>query len=117
MSTQAMYTTSNLHYLSYRILLLLGAFCLVLWPQLELLLFLFKINQIPLIFQSSLPSLPKLQEKRNCNLEVLKYSFNRKANNFMNQVKLGSTLTPILQSIIYSYHVTHLFLMTIAFQS
>lgn len=35
----------------------------------------------------------------------------------MNQVKLGSTLTPILQSIIYSYHVTHLFLMTIAFQS
>lgn len=35
----------------------------------------------------------------------------------MNQVKLGSTLTPILQSIIYSHDVTHLFLMTIAFQS
>lgn len=62
------------HYLSYGILLLLGTFCFILRPQLELLLFLFKINQIPLIFQSSLPPLPKFQEKRNCNLEMLKYS-------------------------------------------
>lgn len=67
-------STQQAHYLSYRILLLLGTFCLVLRPQLELLLFLFKINQIPLIFQSSLPPLPKLQEKCNCNLEMLKYS-------------------------------------------
>lgn len=61
-------------YLSHRVLLLLGTFCLVLGSQLELLLFLFKINQIPLIFQPSLPSLPELQEKRNCSLEMLKYS-------------------------------------------
>jgi len=67
-------STPQARYLSYRILLLLGTLCLVLRPQLELLLLLFKINQIPLIFQSSLSSLPKLQEKCNCNLEMLEHS-------------------------------------------
>jgi len=53
-------------HLSDAVQLAVGALGLVLWPKLQLLLLLLKVDQIPLVLQTGLPPLPELQKQRHC---------------------------------------------------
>lgn len=53
-------------HLSDAVQLAVGALGLILWPKLQLLLLLLKVNQIPLVLQTRLPPLPELQKQRHC---------------------------------------------------
>lgn len=53
-------------HLSDAVHLPVGALGLILRPKLQLLLLLLKVDQVPLVLETSLPPLPELQKQRHC---------------------------------------------------
>ena len=53
-------------YLRDAVAALFAALHLVLRPELQLLLFLLEVHQVPLVLQTRLPPLPQLQEQSDC---------------------------------------------------
>lgn len=59
----SIHVTKTSGYLRDTVLASAGALGLILRPELQPLLLLLKVHQVPLILQPGLPSLPELQEQ------------------------------------------------------